>query len=172
MSSKMRKFQGNRVRNDIVASVEQSISGLPAAAQDEIRVEVSHMLKNSKPPRTSNITREERQALRDLRQNESILILPADKGNSVIVMNKSDYQQEISSMLQDRKTYEPITDKRRNPTAKTAKELQKKLQDLKQSGNLSEQQYKRLQVPDPNPASFYGLPKVYKVELRPRDDHT
>ncbi|KAL9958564.1 hypothetical protein ACROYT_G035593 [Oculina patagonica] len=122
-------------RKDIVASVEQSISGLPAAAQDEIRVEVSHILKNAKPPKTSNITREEREALRGLQQNENILILPADKGNAVVVMNKSDYQQEIKSRLQDRKTYEQITDKRRNPTAKTARDLQRKLQSLKQPIN-------------------------------------
>ena len=42
---------------------------------------------------------------------------------------------------------------------------------LWQSGNLSEDGYNRLRVPDPNPASIYGLPKVHKVELRQSNDY-
>ena len=64
-----------------------------------------------------------------------------------------------------------FTDKQWNPTAKTAANLQRKLQNLKQSGNLSEDEYKRLRVPDSNPASLYGLPKVHKVYLRLHGDH-
>ena len=40
-------------RKDIVASVEQSISGLLAAAQDEMRVGVSHTLKNTEERQAS-----------------------------------------------------------------------------------------------------------------------
>ena len=84
-------------------------------------------------------------------------------------MNKSDYQEKIKSMLQDWKTCQPITDKWWNRTTKTALDLQKKLQNLNDSGNLSEEEYKKLWVSDPNPASFYDL-KVHKVEPRPNND--
>ena len=66
----------------------------------------------------------------------------------------------------------PITDKRRNPTSKRELELQRKLPDLKKLGNLSETaDYWKLRTSDSTPASFYGLPKIHKVELQQMDDH-
>ena len=43
--------------------------------------------------------------MKTLKENDSILVLPADKGNATVVMNKVDYKEQISSMLQDTKTY-------------------------------------------------------------------
>ena len=74
-------------------------------------------------------------------------------------------------MLQDRKTYQPITDERRNPTTRTTSELQRKLQDLNNSGNLFEEEYKKLQVSDPNPAPFRGLQQFHKGELQADNNH-
>ena len=74
-------------------------------------------------------------------------------------------------MLQDQNVYMPVTDKRRNPTSKTELELQRKFSDLKKLGNLSETEYWKLRPSDSTPASFYGLPKIHKVELKQMDDH-
>ena len=74
-------------------------------------------------------------------------------------------------MLQDTKTYLPVTDKRRNPVFSTANLLQRKLGDLKKSGNLVEKEYFKIKPNDPVPAAFYGLPKVHKVQLTVKDDH-
>ena len=74
-------------------------------------------------------------------------------------------------MLQDQNVYMPVTDKRRNPTSKTELELQRKFSDLKKLGNLSETEYWKLRPYDSTPASFYGLPKIHKVELKQMDDH-
>lgn len=71
--------------------------------------------------------------------------------------------------MQARQSCQP-KDKGRSPTTKTALNLEQKLQDLKLSGNVSEEKYKKLQVSDPNPASFRGLPKVHKVEPQPDND--
>ncbi|XP_068691531.1 uncharacterized protein [Montipora foliosa] len=87
-------------------------------------------------------------------------------------MNKVDYKEQISSMLQDTKTYLPVTDKRRNPVSSTTNLLQRKLGELKKSGNLTEKEYFKIKPSDPVPAAaFYGLPKVHKVQLTVKDDH-
>ena len=66
---------------------------------------------------------------------------------------------------------QPITDKRRNPTSRTESTLQKKLLDLKKQGNLTESEYWRLRPSESIPAAFYGLPKIHKVKLEPKEDH-
>ena len=43
----------------------------------------------------------ERAALKTLKDNVNLTILPADKGNATVVLNTSDYKQKISSFLQD-----------------------------------------------------------------------
>ena len=63
-----------------------------------------------------NITSEEEKALRDLAKDKSVTILPVDKGRAVVVMNTNDYTEKVNNPLNDDKTYQKITDKRRNPT--------------------------------------------------------
>ena len=95
----------------------------------------------------------------------------SDKGNAVVVMNSAYYHKQIEQMLQDKKVYKRITDKRRNPTSKIETELQERLLILKTKGNLTEQEYKKLRPSDSYPAAFYGLPKIHKVSLSEQDDH-
>ena len=128
-------------------------------------------LKNAKPPSRKNLTQDEQQAIKGLWNDKSILVLKADKGNCTVVMNMADYNHQVHEMLEDRTTYKPVTDKRRNPTKRIETDLQKKLLDLRKNNNLTEAEYKRLRPCDSTPASFYGLPKIHKVQLQPANDH-
>ena len=156
---------------EIITAVVQGISKLPRDVKGKVRSDVCSILKHAKPPKVTNICPDERQAVRNLKENDEILVLPADKGNATIVMNKYDYKKQISSMLEDTKTYTPVTDKRRNPTSSTANSLQKKLGELKKSGNLTGSEYFKIKPNDPVPAAFYGLPKFHKIKLSAKDDH-
>ena len=55
-------------------------------------------LQNAKKPK-SNLSKEQREALRKLREDDSIVILPADKGNALVVMNKEDYASKMEEIL-------------------------------------------------------------------------
>ena len=46
-----------------------------------------------------NLTKEEMQVLRDLSSREDIIIQKADKGNSVVILNKSDYLKRMKEIL-------------------------------------------------------------------------
>lgn len=61
----------------------------------------------------SNISQEEQRALRSL-NNKNIVTLAADKGNAGVILDASDYTQEIRDLL------DPVTCNKhsRDPTAK------------------------------------------------------
>ena len=46
-----------------------------------------------------NLTKEEMQVLRDLSSHEYIIIQKADKGNSVVILNKSDYLKRMKEIF-------------------------------------------------------------------------
>ena len=74
---------------------------------------LSHILRNAKPPNERNISKEEEKALKDLKNDDSIVILPADKGKKTVVMNRKDYTEKIM-------TREPIA---RSPTKEKKQQL-------------------------------------------------
>ena len=156
---------------EMLASVESAISHLPQKNKDDIRSKVCSTLKQANPPRKQNITREEKQAMNNLKADGNIIIIKADKGNCTVVMDKTRYNGQVQEMLGDKNTYKLITDKRWNPTARTESDLQKKLLLLKKEGSLSEADYWKLRPFDSTPASFYGVPKIHRVEQHENDDH-
>jgi hypothetical protein len=55
----------------------------------------------------SNITRAESNALKSLKRNRDIRILPADRGNCMVIMNKSIYMEKLNTLLESG-VYEPL----------------------------------------------------------------
>ena len=53
----------------------------------------------------SNILKNEWKAVKSLKENDSIVIKEADKGETVVVMNKSHYNSMVVQILQDEVTY-------------------------------------------------------------------
>ena len=109
----------------MIASVEEGISELPQAEKDQIRSQVYSIIKTARPPVKQNLSREEKKAMCELKRDNSIVIIKADKGNAVVVMDRNDYEKQTGEMLDDNNVYEVITDKRRNPASKTELELQR-----------------------------------------------
>ena len=56
----------------------------------------------------SNLTREEKKALKSLKDDVDIIIKEADKGSAVVVWDREDYLQEASKQLGDSDTYEEV----------------------------------------------------------------
>ena len=75
-------------------------------------------LEKSKPP-NSNISKTERQALKSLQDDNSIIILPADKGNATVVMDTVEYSNELTD-LTDHGGYCKV---KRDPTLKAERKL-------------------------------------------------
>ena len=56
----------------------------------------------------SNINREEIQALVELKRDSSKVIITADKGVALVIMDKPDYITKAQDLLEDKKTYKEI----------------------------------------------------------------
>ena len=105
-------------------------------------------------------------ALKDLSNDEKILVLPADKGKATVVMDKADYDSKIQQIQSDQGTYKPLD---KDPTASLERRMNSRLLDLRKTGRLHPDAYTRLRSSAGRVPLLYGLPKVHKrgVPLRP-----
>ena len=53
------------------------------------------------------MTKDERQALKRLKTDENIVILPADKGRVTVVMDKTDYYDKMDTLVNDKLRISP-----------------------------------------------------------------
>ncbi|BHF74075.1 hypothetical protein SprV_0401715900 [Sparganum proliferum] len=129
-----------------------------------IRQQVTSLVIAHKPRAT--ITKAEQSALKTLRADTSIVILPADKGRSTVVMDKADYIQKANALLEDRQAYLPCKDE---PMRRLVTQLDKTLADMQTSKAISKSVRLAIKPVDAAAPRFYGLPKVHKagVPLRP-----
>nr|VZI09109.1 unnamed protein product [Spirometra erinaceieuropaei] len=119
----------------------------------------------SHKPRTT-ITKAEQSALKTLRADTSIVILPAAKGRSTVVMDKADYIPKANALLEDRQAYLPCNDE---PMRRLVTQLDKTLADMQTSKAISKSVRLAIKPVDAAAPRFYGLAKVHKagVPLRP-----
>ena len=92
------------------------ISG--GTVRDEAAVHIAHSkvseVQKSTKPSQRNITYEEEVALRELKQDESIVIFKVDKGNATVVINATEYNDKINCLLRDTSVYTKLS-KKSNP---------------------------------------------------------
>ncbi|XP_049267759.1 uncharacterized protein LOC119378700 [Rhipicephalus sanguineus] len=156
----------------MVCSVEEAVRQVEPALQSEARTRAIGALSKLRNARTSSMSLLDKEAMKRLQNNKSIVILPADKGNATVVMNRDDYVSKMTEHLQDETTYSKID---RDPTRKIESELQKLLTDVfKFVPPEKKHLYNRLLCHTGSAPAIYGLPKVHKpnVPLRPIVDYT
>jgi hypothetical protein len=146
---------------NIICSVEDSIKNLSEEDKNAIRQDCALVLKKAKPPK-SNISKMEHEAIKNLRNNENIVILKADKGGATVVMNRIDCNTKMIEHLTTTGSYKKLNN---NPISKIIKEVKKAIKD----SNLDERTKKRLTPSCLITPRIYGLPKIHKegVPLRP-----
>ena len=72
---------------------------------DNLRGYVCGILRSACPPPNDNMKKHRQKALKELRSLEDEVILPVDKGNAMVVMKRSDYDEKMRGMLDDTNTY-------------------------------------------------------------------
>ena len=104
---------------------------------DAVRAKISASLMK-KRKFNLNITCEEYSTLDTLRKDKDIVVLPADKGRSTVVLDKVDYNKKVMTLLEDRDMYEVIT---KDPTSKIRTRSCGLLRGLRNQGVLPKEQY-------------------------------
>ena len=114
------------------------------------------------PKSTPNISKDEKNAIRSLKSDKTIVIKKADKGSSSVIMNKIDYIFECERQLGQPEHYEKITEPIQ---PKTAEDIENILKEMKEECLISEKQFEYLKPPEnPRPRRFYTLPKIHKPQ--------
>ena len=82
-----------------------------------------------------------------------------DKGNGVVILDRSDYDLGIQNIIQDRSKFKPQS---QDPTLQREGKLQRLLRKLNKKGHFEDDDYSRIYPKSSNPARIYGLPKMHK----------
>ena len=77
----------------------------------------------------------------ELREDHTRIVLTADKGVAMVVMDKQDYIDKALSLLSDTNTYKTI---HKDPTTRLRNSLITKHKDIKQQGGLSDNTYRKV----------------------------
>ena len=151
-------------RGEYMAQVERVCQSLTQGEAEELRGEVKSIMKKTKPPK-SNISKEETRAMKELKKDQDRMVLTADKGVSMVVTDRVDYEKKSEELL-SQSTYRVLPP---DSTTKQKNKLIAILKTIKSEGGINDNIYKGLYPTGISTPKYYGLPKVHKegVPLRP-----
>ena len=111
-----------------------------------------------------NISTGERQALKELSRNKSIILKKSDKGSTTVLMSRQDKLNEGQVLLDDLNNYRPLDKPMVETTANKAQNL---IKSLLSEGHIDKMTAKWLShTPDPPRIPvFYTLTKIHKRTL-------
>ena len=138
--------------------IEQACMKLEPHNAEELRAEMRGALRHSQEPKR-NITKQEVQALVELKKDQLRVILTADKGVAIVIMDKEEYKEKAKLLLKDKGTYKTL---KTDPTNRMKTKLINLLKKIKPEGGINDNQYKKMYPTGAVPPKFYGLPKVHK----------
>ena len=149
---------------DIITETEATTRCLDDYSAAKLRLAVQSCLTNPKLPK-SNMTKDQKLALKKLAKDNDIVILPVDKGNATVVLNKEDYNPKMNDLFKDA-SYKQM---KSNPTAKVEKKVATAMKEVESRGGLSSAQRKSSanNYSTPPQLSTYRLAKHLASILQP-----
>ena len=117
----------------------------------------------------SNITREERNAIKELKQDNNIVIFEADKGAAVVIQNRGDYLNEAYKQLngKDQNNEQVYRHLPNDPTKDFQRGVKKAVRVALDAGVIDSDTANYLVVDDAQPANIYFVPKIHKQQRPP-----
>ena len=106
----------------------------------------------------TTLSKEERDALYSLKNDNTIVIKGADNGSGVVVWEREDYRKQARKQLSDEEVYEEII----NDQSILESTIFTALSNIRVRGDLSANNLEYLFNKDPKFARFYLLPKIHK----------
>jgi len=119
---------------------------------------ISAFFKQRKHHHT-NMSKELLEAHNSLRNDNSIIVTQPDKGNGVVVLNRTDYVLKMEDILSDASKFSLSSN---DDNLQNLTKFQRFLYRLQKKKSLSEEDYHRMYPTSANTPSLYGLPKTHK----------
>lgn len=118
-------------------------------------------------PQNKNLTVDEKRAIARLKSDHNLMIMPADKGSTVVLMDKNDYRSEVYRQLNDSEYY--ICLRSDDPSATFRREIEVYLRANGCREGLSRDDVQLLLPKEPRCPDFYILPKIHKNYSMPEN---
>jgi hypothetical protein len=142
-----------------ITNCETSLNSSPPIIKKAAISEITTFINKWRKPKKSNMTKEETKLLNEIKSMDQIVIIQADKGGKIVIMDKTEYISKVEEKLDDENTYEKLT---KDPT----EELKAKINDiatkLNQQKKINTAQKLQLTGIDDLP-TIRGQPKLHKA---------
>ena len=150
---------------EYISNIEKVCQSLDTNTAEELRSEVYRVLRQPHHPKP-NLKKEEIVVMKQLKTDRNCMVLMADKGVTLVVMDRSVYIRKAKELLEDTNTYRTIQS---DPTSRLKNKLVNILRKIKADTGIQENTYKEMYPTGVSPPKFYGLPKIHKknIPLRP-----
>ncbi|XP_060589882.1 uncharacterized protein LOC132745064 [Ruditapes philippinarum] len=125
---------------------------------DAVKEEI---LKGMKKKEVHNISRLEEIAMKDLLEDGTIVIRPADKGSGIVILDSDKYNEDIENELKDASTYKHVSE---DPTAMILKTTKKLINRMDKDRTLPKRLSQYLIPDSPRPGQIKGNPKIHKPD--------
>ena len=102
----------------------------------------------------------------DVLKNKDLIIQKADKGNTVVILNRKDYVCKMKNILNDSSKFHKVYidhDIILNRLIHMENRVTDALKNLRDKKEISSEQYKDLSPSDSRPGIMYGVAKVDKI---------
>ena len=113
----------------------------------------------------NNLTKTELHAINSLKQNNDIIIQKADKGDTVVIIDKGAYKTKMKSLFSDSSKFKKLdiqNDKLLNFKLDQERKLKDILKPLYDKGCFTKSQYLKICPSWSKPGILYGQAKVHK----------
>ena len=83
---------------EYITAIEAACTKLSQQDAKELRADINRVLRYSHPPKP-NLTKAQNSALRELKRDRDLIVLTADKGVAMVVMDRQDYINKANHLL-------------------------------------------------------------------------
>ncbi|XP_044749651.1 uncharacterized protein LOC123310247 [Coccinella septempunctata] len=154
--------------DNLIADLEYALLTVPEDRRDVLRARATNMITNFTHENNKSdtfIQKWYKDTKKFLKDNDDIIVLDSDKGGVTVIMEKTEYENKIQSLL-DSKDFKKLP---RDPTQSIQQKCNKYVSKMHDKGYITEQQAKKLKTYNSTCPRIYGNPKVHKPEnpLRP-----
>ena len=138
---------------EYINTIESVCSKLGQQDAEEIRADINRALRSSHPPNLTYLKYKDRHC-RELKRDRDRLVLTADKGVAIVIIDRQDYANKSNQLL----SQPAFKSMPRNPTNKIKSKLINILKGLKCQTGLYNNIYRAMYPMGCGPPTFYGLP--------------
>ena len=142
-----------------ITAIESMCTKLGQQDAEKLRTDINRVLRSYHHPQC-NLTKAQSQAKRELKRDRDHIILTADKGVAMVIMDRQDYTNKPYNLL-NQPSYRAIP---QDPTNTIKNKLINILKRVKNQTGLDSITYKSMYPTGCVPPKFYGLPKIHKPD--------